>query len=68
MCLLDEHLCEMPGLPGFDPIPVLELMERELVWTGEEQAKMYQAYKGSIQAQELSCSTGCATIIIHIHD
>ncbi len=36
----------MAASSSFERIPVLEMSEREEVWSGGQQHKMYQAYKG----------------------
>ena len=43
----ESHLTET--MENFEGVPMLEICERPLVWTGEEPPSMLQAYKGTVK-------------------
>ena len=49
-------------MAGFEAIPMVEMVERDALWTGDAAARFYQPYKGQLK---LSVYINCGHLTVH---
>ena len=49
-------------MAGFEAIPMVEMVERDALWTGDAAARLHQPYKGQLK---LSVYINCGHLTVH---